>query len=50
MLRWFKKELEVPNKILYFENYSDNWVTTLMKKMGEINAKKQMIKNISMYY
>ena len=23
-----------------FENYSDNWVTTLMKKMGEINAKK----------
>ena len=23
-----------------FENYSDNWVTALMKKMGEINAKK----------
>jgi hypothetical protein len=23
-----------------FENYSDNWVNALMKKMGEINAKK----------
>jgi hypothetical protein len=27
-------------KRTYFENYSDNWVNALMKKMGEINAKK----------
>ena len=25
-----------------FENYSDNWVTELMKKMASINAKKEI--------
>jgi hypothetical protein len=24
MLRWFKKELEVPNQVPYFVNYSDS--------------------------